>query len=403
MEQVIPQSKVGNKSAAYRRMGWFMAVILVLVLCAAGSLAWFNINMAETSLKQDVERRLQFTAQNKASALSLWFNSMQNQANRLISADLFRLFASEVNGLGNDLSTILNASGDSSSGIDDLSQLASQLPLMKNLLQEFISYSGFLRARITNTDAQTYLSTDVTPPALSLEQQQGIRKTVESGKLGILPVRKTSNGLVLDLVVPIFAPQYVEGRSEKPVATLLLSLMVSSRLGETSDAVKGEGSFGVTHVFQIVGDKLQDLLPLSADIQNLPGWQLGQNDSLPFGIRKGASGSHEAVYSIGVQEVPVAAALKPFLSQRNAIVIWAVIAVVVVLLALLAVWWWLVGRNARNVSAELLQLYQISNQQKQLLDGINSALVDGIVLTDKGGMVQYANQAFAHMVGRSDE
>lgn len=84
MEQVIPQSKVGNKSAAYRRMGWFMAVILVLVLCAAGSLAWFNINMAETSLKQDVERRLQFTAQNKANALSLWFNSMQNQANRLI-------------------------------------------------------------------------------------------------------------------------------------------------------------------------------------------------------------------------------------------------------------------------------------------------------------------------------
>ena len=89
MEQVIPQSKVGNKSAAYRRMGWFMAVILVLVLCAAGSLAWFNINMAETSLKQDVERRLQFTAQNKANALSLWFNSMQNQANRLISAESF--------------------------------------------------------------------------------------------------------------------------------------------------------------------------------------------------------------------------------------------------------------------------------------------------------------------------
>ena len=54
------------------------------------------------------------------------------------------------------------------------------------------------------------------------------------------------------------------------------------------------------------------------------------------------------------------------------------------------------GAHARNVSAELLQLYQISNQQKQLLDGINSALVDGIVLTDKGGMVQYANQAFAH-------
>jgi len=39
------------------------------------------------------------------------------------------------------------------------------------------------------------------------------------------------------------------------------------------------------------------------------------------------------------------------------------------------------------VSAELLQLYQISNQQKQLLDGINSALVDGIVLTDKADAI----------------
>lgn len=413
MEQVIPQSKVGNKSAAYRRMGWFMAVILVLVLCAAGSLAWFNINMAETSLKQDVERRLQFTAQNKANALSLWFNSMQNQANRLISADLFRLFASEVNGLGNDLSPLLKSLRGQP--LRERRPVAAGLPASAH--EEPFAGIHFL-FRIPARPYHQCGRPDVPfhgrhAPALSLEQQQGIRQAVESGKLGILPVRKTSNGLVLDLVVPIFAPQYVENRSEKPVATLLLSLMVSSRLGETIDTAKGESSFGVTHVFQIVGTKLQDLLPLSADIQNLPDWQLGQNDSLPFGIRGGEAGSPDEVYSIGVkvpelpwlvvQEVPVAAALKPFLAQRNAIVIWAVIAVVVVLLALLAVWWWLVGRNARNVSAELLQLYQISNQQKQLLDGINSALVDGIVLTDKGGMVQYANQAFARMVGRSDE
>ena len=81
---------------------------------------------------------------------------------------------------------------------------------MKNLLQEFISYSGFLRARITNTDAQTYLSTDVTPPALSLEQQQGIRKTVESGKLGILPVRKTSNGWFLIWLFPSSPPSMLK-------------------------------------------------------------------------------------------------------------------------------------------------------------------------------------------------
>lgn len=412
MEEVIPQSQTGRHAAASRRMGWFMAVILALVLGAAATLAWFNINMAETALKQEVERRLQFAAQEKAGGLSLWFNSLQSQANRLIGADLFRLFASEVNELGTDIAPLLKASDEGAPGSDDMSQLASQLPLMRNLLQEFVSYSGFLSGRLTNTDGQTYLSTEVTPAPLSLEQQQAVKNTIAKGEIGILPVRKTSNGLVLDLVVPIFAPQYVENRSEQAVATLMLSVMATSRLGETIESTKNGAAFGTTRIFQITDGFLQDLLPLSGEVRNVPAWKLGAQSTLPFEIREGVAVPGE-VYGLGVkipelpwivvQEVPVEAALKPFWGKRNEILVWAGISVVVVLLALLAVWWWLVGRSARSVNAELLHLYQVSTQQKQLLDGINSAVADGIVLTDRGGMVQYANQAFARMVGRSDE
>lgn len=412
MEEVIPQSQTGRHAAASRRMGWFMAVILALVLGAAATLAWFNINMAETALKQEVERRLQFAAQEKAGGLSLWFNSLQSQANRLIGADLFRLFASEVNELGSDIAPLLKASDEGASGSDDMSQLASQLPLMRNLLQEFVSYSGFLSGRLTNTDGQTYLSTEVTPAPLSLEQQQAVKNTIAKGEIGILPVRKTSNGLVLDLVVPIFAPQYVENRSEQAVATLMLSVMATSRLGETIESTKSGAAFGTTRIFQITDGFLQDLLPLSGEVRNVPAWKLGAQSTLPFEIREGVAVPGE-VYGLGVkvpelpwmvvQEVPVESALKPFWGKRNEILVWAGISVVVVLLALLAVWWWLVGRSARSVNTELLHLYQVSTQQKQLLDGINSAVADGIVLTDRGGMVQYANQAFARMVGRSDE
>lgn len=412
MEEVIPQSQTGRHAAASRRMGWFMAVILALVLGAAATLAWFNINMAETALKQEVERRLQFAAQEKAGGLSLWFNSLQSQANRLIGADLFRLFASEVNELGSDIAPLLKASDEGASGSDDMSQLASQLPLMRNLLQEFVSYSGFLSGRLTNTDGQTYLSTEVTPAPLSLEQQQAVKNTIAKGEIGILPVRKTSNGLVLDLVVPIFAPQYVENRSEQAVATLMLSVMATSRLGETIESTKNGAAFGTTRIFQITDGFLQDLLPLSGEVRNVPAWKLGAQSTLPFEIREGVAVPGE-VYGLGVkvpelpwmvvQEVPVESALKPFWGKRNEILVWAGISVVVVLLALLAVWWWLVGRSARSVNTELLHLYQVSTQQKQLLDGINSAVADGIVLTDRGGMVQYANQAFARMVGRSDE
>ena len=123
MEQVIPQSKVGNKSAAYRRMGWFMAVILVLVLCAAGSLAWFNINMAETSSSRMWNAVCSLRP--RIRPVRFRFGSIPCRISQPSDQrGSFRLFASEVNGLGNDLSTLLNASGDSSSGIDDLSQLA---------------------------------------------------------------------------------------------------------------------------------------------------------------------------------------------------------------------------------------------------------------------------------------
>ncbi len=293
MEQVIPQSQTGRNAAASRRMGWFMAVILALVLGAAATLAWFNINMAETALKRDVECRLQLTAQEKASELSLWFNSLQSQTTRLISADLFRLFASEVNELGSDIGPLLKASGEGASGGgDDAAQLASQLPLMRNLLQEFVSYSGFLSGRITNADGQTYLSTEVTPPSLSLEQKQAVRDTIQKGIIGILPVRKASSGLVMDMVVPIFAPQYVENRSDQAVATLMLSVMVTSRLGETIESAKAGSSFGETRVFQIVDGTLQDLLPLSAEVRPVPAWKLEDASALPFEIREGIV-SHE--------------------------------------------------------------------------------------------------------------
>lgn len=55
------------------------------------------------------------------------------------------------------------------------------------------------------------------------------------------------------------------------------------------------------------------------------------------------------------------------------------------------------------MSAELLQLYQISNQQKQLLDGINSALVDGIVLTDKGAWSSMPTRRSRVWLGVPDE
>ena len=48
---------------------------------------------------------------------------------------------------------------------------------------------------------------------------------------------------------------------------------------------------------------------------------------------------------------------------------------------------------------QLRRLYLMVNQQKQIMDGVNSALSSGVVLNDLNGIIFYANQSFAHMVG----
>ena len=46
------------------------------------------------------------------------------------------------------------------------------------------------------------------------------------------------------------------------------------------------------------------------------------------------------------------------------------------------------------------KLYLVVNQQKQIMDGVNSALSAGIVLNDLNGVIHYANQSFARLCGR---
>jgi PAS domain S-box-containing protein len=75
-----------------------------------------------------------------------------------------------------------------------------------------------------------------------------------------------------------------------------------------------------------------------------------------------------------------------------------IIALVGIMMA--ASWWWLVGRRERAVSDQLRRLYTVVNQQKQIMDGVNSALSSGIVLNDLNGVIYYANQSFARMAGK---
>lgn len=77
----------------------------------------------------------------------------------------------------------------------------------------------------------------------------------------------------------------------------------------------------------------------------------------------------------------------------------AVLVTALAAIVLVALWWWLVGRRERAVADQLRRLYQVVNQQKQIMDGVNTALSAGIVLNDLNGVIHYANQGYARMAG----
>jgi PAS domain S-box-containing protein len=63
-------------------------------------------------------------------------------------------------------------------------------------------------------------------------------------------------------------------------------------------------------------------------------------------------------------------------------------------------WWRFVGREQSDINTRITGLLSVIDEQKKLLDGINSAITDPISLTDGKGIYRYVNAAFAAAVGR---
>jgi PAS domain S-box-containing protein len=61
------------------------------------------------------------------------------------------------------------------------------------------------------------------------------------------------------------------------------------------------------------------------------------------------------------------------------------------------------GRDQREVAARFMEMNSVIDEQKRLLDGINSTIQDPISLTDANGVFRYVNRAFGQVAGRDVE
>ncbi len=410
MENTMQQGGDEPVVATRSRTRAFGLTVLGVLLIATACGAVFTAARFEQDFEAQLEQKDVLLGVNRADAVSSWLTGMVSQADRLIGADIFKVFASEVDQLGGEISVLL--APDTKKQDDDTGQMAAQLPLMRNLLSEFVSYSDFFAGRVLNRRGETYIATSPVTQPLTPDQQALIKKVLDTGQIIFCPVRTSPQGLMLDMLLPITAPRY-EGKESRPVSVLMLTKAVSSKLGDVLASGGPLAEKGVdVYLVQKGYKSFQDVTPKGDALRDVKDFAPGTDGHLAFGVRESISGQGK-VYSYGhkvpridwwiVQEREYNLTRAPLAVNTRIVYGLAALIGLVILLMGGAAWWWLVGRDQREVAERFCEMNSVIAEQKRLLDGINSTITDPISLTDAHGVFRYVNRAFGQVVGREPE
>lgn len=391
------------------RLKWFGIAVLSAIVAIAATLCFFHIQNEEAELTVRLKKQQKLLATSRQESIKNWLQTMAEQGDRLINADLFRLFASEVNLLGDNIGSLY---AEEATQAED-STLAQQLPMMRNLLDEFSSYAGFSGGRIINRFGQSYIATNANTSALTQQQLDLIHRVLHKPNVYFSPVYTSNHGLTFDMFLPIYPPEF-EGDSAKPVSVLMLSKLISGKITEIISASPLAEQGNTTHLIQKKDDMLQDILPWQPDglVAISASFGAVSGEVLPFAIRSNL-GKFEKAYSYGlkipnidwwvVEEIDYELARAELNSTIQTTVVIAVLTIGAFTLIMVLLWWLLVSQDNKKVADNFRKLALTIKEQKMFLDSINNTIPDYIALKNQDGAYQYVNPSFASAVGRSVE
>ncbi|MEG2139504.1 MAG: HD domain-containing phosphohydrolase, partial [Bilophila sp.] len=388
-----------------------------MILCIF-STAFLVCRLQYANAKKDLlttqEEALANWVSGTTEAIGLWKDALNTQAKRVSSSELYRLFASDVAALGAEGSAINDVDvNPAAKNLDEgAAALAEQVPLMRNLLLDFMNFNGLSDARIVNVEGQTLLSALTRPSPVDKDQRETAERAITDDKLTFGPVRVSQSGLMLDYADPLQAV-LEQDKNGAPVAALLLSMPVTGQIAQFLARDTRQGSAAHPRLLQKRGESLEELQVqstklLAVDPARVP---LGATGKLAFGRRLALTGD-ALVYSLGdripglnweiILEVPASEVDARLQSQAWMIYgMGALVSVGVVLLFSL-LWWMAAGREQRTIARHFESLYRVIQRQKQLLDSVNVSLDVGLLMADTTGKVQVCNRAFSRIVKRDE-
>lgn len=396
------------------RQGVKIVVVLAFVLVLSAGMAFLAgraIDEKRQVTLDNQEKRLRLLAHGRAQMVEAWLENLSQQGDRLIKSDLFRLYAAEVDSINGDLASIFGAvpGQDVES---DVSELAQQLPMMQNMLREFSAYAGFVNARILNREGDAYIATDGHLPPMLAEQVAQATAAIRSKSPRFSPLRKTEQGVEMDVYVPIFPPDDQAGE-QTPVGTLMITRQVSGQITEllSNSSLSAEGE--KTRLMQRTDEGFREVTPWTASgfSDVVADISLDENGVMPFALRNSLSDDSRRVFSIAfpvngpqwwiVQEAGAQDVLGPIESYSGTVYVVTGLGVLTALLMAGLAWWVMAGVQSKRVAAKFKALAMQIDEQKRFIDSINANIEEFITLKNSDGKYTYVNDAFAQAVGRS--
>ncbi len=391
-------------------------VVIAIIVVIAVAVPALMIQDQKSDLESDLQRRLEILSRGRAEVIDTWLDGVTQPAGRVVESELFRLFATEMDLSGGDIS---NLATGGTGGTEEPEipaglgvPLAAQLPFMSQVLSDFAENAGFLDGYLVNRNGIAYV-TSAGAETIASAQQALAQSVFETGKLTFGPARTGPAGLVLDFYAPVFAAQS-EPSERQTVGVLLLTAPIAEKLGEVLTPPPLSESGERLKLVQRTGAGLVQIVPGGAPplapVDNLEVPAGG--NLVPFAER-GAIGGTAAVYSAGspvsgpawwvVQEVDTAAARAKLDGFTTAVSVVAVLVVVTVVAAFGAFWWRLSNEHSSALAGQFRRLAARIEAQKKLLDSINNSITDYIGLKSMDGVYRYLNPAFARAIGREVE
>ncbi|MGL1861685.1 MAG: PAS domain-containing protein [Pseudodesulfovibrio sp.] len=395
------------------KIGVVLAFVLVI---SVGILFLANkaVNDEYAEALEDQEKRLGLLAHGRAEVFGAWLSELSRQGDRLIKSDLFRLYAAEVDSVEGDLASIFGAVAmdDEDTEVEG-AELAAQLPMMQNMLREFSTYSGFLNARILSRDGHAYIATDGHLPPMTGGQITSAQAAVTNKIPQFSPLRKTPQGLEMDVYVPMFPPDGDDDSGEA-IGSLMMTRQVTGKITELLSNSALSAKSERTRLMQSSDGQFKEVTPwtLEGFSEATTKVDINKQGNLHFDARKSLSDEDQHVYSLGirvqgpqwwvVQESDFTAAMAPVEDFTQTVYVVAGLGILTALLIAGLAWWVLAGVQSQRVAEEFKSLATKINDQRQFIDSIMDNIDEFITLKDGDGKYTFVNEAFADAVGRKD-